>query len=257
METGKLSKVCWGITNACNSKCLYCRNDYEVKSNNLADDIIVLNNLLELGVRELDLSGGDPLMLPIKHITKLLEITKSHGIKTTITTNGKLLVQETLSMLKGLVDYISLSVSSFNDNINSVMGCAERNNNFLNSRIDMVNNAGIPLRINTIVTKPNINSLHDTGVKLIDKSIIEWAHLQYTNQGNNYNDLFKVSDIEFIIKSTDVERTFPHLNVTRRTKKQLENDYFLVSPNGWLRIAQDGKYKRQVNLKTVDVKNYL
>lgn len=98
------------LTYRCNAKCGFCdiweRPSPYVTLENCKENLLQLK---KLGVKVIDLTGGEPLLH--REIDQLLKIAKELGFITTLTTNG-LLYPKWAEKLKGLIDMLHFSLDS-------------------------------------------------------------------------------------------------------------------------------------------------
>jgi MoaA/NifB/PqqE/SkfB family radical SAM enzyme len=101
------------VTYRCNATCSFCdiweRPSPYVTLENATEN---LRDLAKLGVKVVDFTGGEPLLH--RQIAELLEIAKSLGFITTLTTNT-LLYPKNAERLKGLVDMLHFSLDSVDE----------------------------------------------------------------------------------------------------------------------------------------------
>jgi len=102
------------LTYRCNAYCDFCHfGDHEAfRGSRHADTELVLRNLSDLyklGVRFIDLTGGEPLLHP--DVGVIAAAAKNHGMRTSITTNG-LLYPKFAERLRGNVDLLHFSLDS-------------------------------------------------------------------------------------------------------------------------------------------------
>jgi MoaA/NifB/PqqE/SkfB family radical SAM enzyme len=98
------------LTYRCNAKCGFCdiweRPSPYITVENFEENLIALK---KLGVKVIDLTGGEPFLH--REIDQLLELAKKHGFITTVTTNC-LLYPKWADKIKGLVDMLHFSLDS-------------------------------------------------------------------------------------------------------------------------------------------------
>ncbi len=98
------------LTYRCNAKCGFCdiweRPSPYITLQNFEENLIALK---KLGVKVLDLTGGEPLLH--REVDKLLLMAKNMGFITTLTTNG-LLYPKWAEKIKGMVDMLHFSLDS-------------------------------------------------------------------------------------------------------------------------------------------------
>ncbi len=101
------------IEGRCNSRCLYCpswrsANPPEISGERWKD---IFDQLWDLGVKELVLSGGEPLLR--KDIPELVAYASDLGFTVSLLTNGILLTNRLASLLaESGLDYLNLSLDS-------------------------------------------------------------------------------------------------------------------------------------------------
>lgn len=112
----------WEITNSCNLHCKHCISDSgkkrpnELNTNNIIKGV---HNLHELGCKEINFTGGEPLFR--KDFFDILEFCKHMGIKTRFITNGSLITQHNVKKIKNHVSIIGISLDGANEKLNDVI----------------------------------------------------------------------------------------------------------------------------------------
>lgn len=188
-----LKRVVISLTDRCNLKCRHCYNgDNFSRSLNQLDYIneTFSNDLKELGVQHIGLTGGEPLLV----WDKLLEVTsvlKKNKFSILLTTNGLLLNKEKMDILidKG-INWIQVSIDGIDKEKHEFI----RGNNTFNKIIKLFGDIDY--------SKYNIIPM-------------------YTINKNNYMDIEKFIKMmtQMNVKRIGFERYIP---VTTRYKEQLE-----------------------------------
>ena len=136
------------ITDACNLRCKHCmveanadnRNSWDILSLNKIQGL--MEDLKELNVNEIRLTGGEPLLNP--EFFDILNLLKLNGFKVQTQTNG--------------LDSIFLSLDGLKDSHNDFRG-----NNFsfdsVIKAIKLFIKFGMKVRVNTVIHKKNIPDL--------------------------------------------------------------------------------------------------
>lgn len=108
------------VTSACNYNCTYCHNEWEPKliplakpESRLIDALILAAK--ELGAREVDLTGGEPL-LEMDRVEMILDSAKKHGLWTNLTTNGFYLQENMENLRKRGLNEIHIHIPSLDPN---------------------------------------------------------------------------------------------------------------------------------------------
>jgi MoaA/NifB/PqqE/SkfB family radical SAM enzyme len=83
----------WYVTLRCNQRCIFCNiphtNDGSPQREPRMDQVAEnLRDLRRLGVKVIDITGGEPLLY--RHLLEMLTLAKKHRFMTSVTTNGML-----------------------------------------------------------------------------------------------------------------------------------------------------------------------
>jgi len=100
------------ITRACNLRCIHCYNrsgENPEKVLDLGTVERMMIDLKNLGIRFLDIIGGEPLVYP--HLLKVLELAKANDLKAMINTNGVLATREMVKRIKEVYPDLLVGVS--------------------------------------------------------------------------------------------------------------------------------------------------
>ena len=99
------------VTQKCNLRCGYCLADGgESAVNELTDDELfnILSYAAEVGIQDIDFSGGEPLTRPV--FPEMLEFCYNKDLNVLLATNGTLIDDKFAKLLKKAIDYISLEI---------------------------------------------------------------------------------------------------------------------------------------------------
>ena len=101
--------VCWSPIVSCNLFCEYCLDDKTLSSRGVDNRLSIARVLCNSAVRCIDISGGEPLLLP--ELPRLLSTLRSAEKALSITTNGWFL-EEKLNSISPFLDGIRVSLDS-------------------------------------------------------------------------------------------------------------------------------------------------
>jgi pyrroloquinoline quinone biosynthesis protein E len=172
------------LTHRCPLQCPYCSNPLQLDRRSAELDTEtwkrVFTEANELGVLQLHLSGGEPTVrqdLPeiVRHCAQL-------GLYTNLITSGVLLDDRKLQVLADAgLDHVQLSFQDVDPiNADRIAGFTGGHQKKL-ALGKAVNALGLPLTVNTVVHRNNIQSIEATVDLAIDMGArrIEIAHTQY------------------------------------------------------------------------------
>ncbi len=143
------------VTNQCNLRCRHCYNESDIRCNDfmtLDNYKIVIDNLLSLGVKKVQLIGGEPFFdKPL--LKDMLDYTVGKFPLIEIFTNGTLMSTEWFKYLSKNDIHVALSVYSYDENMHdAVTGCkgsfAKTNNT-----IKELKRLGITYRVCNVLMK--------------------------------------------------------------------------------------------------------
>lgn len=80
-----IENVDWQITSRCNRSCGYCYGPSKGDDLPLENLKMIVDILISQGVRQIGITGGEPLLYP--KIEELIGYIKSHGISIYLSTN--------------------------------------------------------------------------------------------------------------------------------------------------------------------------
>ncbi len=146
-------KVFLEITSKCNMYCLHCWHNGEKHYSDYTykELIYLLFELYEIGVIELNITGGEPL--EYVYIKKLLRVAKRLFPGMTISTNGKNLIPEISEFLSNLkLHYINISIDGIGEDYqklrkNCTFEVVDANIKTLRSKME---NVGIGVTLNKL-----------------------------------------------------------------------------------------------------------
>lgn len=207
--------IAWEIQAACNMGCPFCySSSYNRLLRREADDRVTLRQVqaglqtldkANLGIELINWSGGEPL-LRHKELPALLKSSRAHGFRNVVSTNAMFSVipeigdrndrirsnerfHAFLKELEPYLDCLAVSLDSADKEINNnVMrlrpnGAQGSDEHFDDVRsligLFRANKYGIRLKINTIVTRKNIDQgVEDIGELLVDLPCV-WKLVQF------------------------------------------------------------------------------
>jgi pyruvate-formate lyase-activating enzyme len=149
------------VTDLCDARCHYCHfgntkaNDgrrHFVEVNEVKQN---LTSLHDMGVRFVDFTGGEPLLHP--KIMLLLEMAKSLGFLTGLTTNGTL-YQRYADTLRSVVDYLEFSLDAADSQLHQRLREGTRFERVLEN-LELARSLGVRPTVNMTVSHDNVSEI--------------------------------------------------------------------------------------------------
>jgi MoaA/NifB/PqqE/SkfB family radical SAM enzyme len=144
---------------SCNLRCPHCCSSSAPGEWQEQDESLLaraIADAVNLGYQVVSISGGEPLLY--SGLPSLLQETRRHGMRTTITTNGLLLDERRIELLIGKVDLLAISLDGAPDRHNSMRN-ASRAFQTMRSRLCSLRSSGIPFGFLFTLTHENIDDL--------------------------------------------------------------------------------------------------
>lgn len=109
----KLREIIWEITGRCENKCSYCGSK-EVWNEEIDEKKIVkiAEEIAKYPPEEIDISGGDPLLVSYETHKKVVKILKDAGVKVKILINPKSYIPSAHDKIILLYDWMGVSVNT-------------------------------------------------------------------------------------------------------------------------------------------------
>jgi len=159
----RIVSIIFDVTNRCNLRCRHCYNDSGAKR----DDELTFEEIkksvdtfADAGVLNMVVSGGEPLLHP--RIFDIIEYIRSKPMSCIIFTNGTLITEDVVKKFKELsIVSVAMSIDGAtpetNDSFRGVKGSFEKTR----KAIEMMLEAGIPVRINVCLHKGIVDEFND------------------------------------------------------------------------------------------------
>jgi len=262
----------WHFTSKCNYSCKFCSRQ------NCTSDLIslkcvdsILTHLKNLGIEKLNLVGGEPMMHSLFY--DLIRLAYEKDFVVCVTTNGSFLNKNTIQKMQPYVSWIGISIDSVSDITAAEMGRGNGHHlAHIKEIVRFIHEAGIKLKINTVVTKQTKDE--DMRDVIAELSPSRWKVFQFLTIAGQ-ND--KVSS-EFSISSEEFEQYCERhrlLNLGKGPEKNISpvfesadcmaDSYFMIDAHGLVEINTPSKVIRvpiedvtndNIN-KILNLKNYI
>lgn len=245
MQQVKPINVSWLISDKCNYSCKFCFMPSKRKSVSFEEAIKILENLATSGVKKISFGGGEPLLLD--HIIHLIIEAKKMGLMTMLLTNGSLLSLDKINDLKDCLDWLSLPLEGPDEKSNILMtrppGHFQRVMKILEYCRDQTN---IRTKINTVVTKRNIDSVTDIIDIVVRFKVSRWKLFQFYPirfRAKCYKNLFEIDQNTFNKLKFNLGPRLEKLNASFSIESinDLQCSYITLSADGFVYVSAGDK----------------
>ncbi|WP_312338421.1 putative heme d1 biosynthesis radical SAM protein NirJ1 [Anaerospora hongkongensis] len=180
--------IAWNITRTCNLNCVHCYSNSDAKKYDgeltTQEAKQFIDDCAAFKVPVLLLSGGEPLIRP--DVYELVEHAKKVNIRTTFSTNGTLIDQETAKRIKSLgVGYVGISLDGLgnaNDQFRGQAGAFDRALEGIRNCLRIGQRVGLRFTIN----RYNFHDLENIFHLIKEEAIprVCFYHLVYSGRGS-------------------------------------------------------------------------
>jgi MoaA/NifB/PqqE/SkfB family radical SAM enzyme len=210
-----IERVCFNFQDKCNMNCPYCYIPFTRERVELDRCIAVVKRCAELGVKVITFGGGDPFLL--SGFSELLKQTANLGIEIHIDTNGTRLSNKDYNLVEETTSLIALPLDGPNGEIHAAMRESGDHFQVVLRHLEILRNRTIKVKINTVVSSLNYQSIIEIGEILKSYRINIWSLYQFWPlhnarfEKNKYNlpDAFFDNLIKEILTSKNPFRIEP------------------------------------------------
>ncbi len=198
LTPGKPHHAQWLITRKCNYRCVGCNVWKEQDRKELSTEEVKkgLDILRDLGIVELVVSGGDPLLRD--DIGEILDYASDRFV-TTVYDNGSMAAKKIDCLRK--VDFVAISIDSIdeakNDYIKAVPGAWKK----ATQAVENLHREGINVSVTPTISQKNLYEIIDITNYFTGKGIPVWFCLYSYDMSVDANQLFRIgkANDEFVI----------------------------------------------------------
>jgi radical S-adenosyl methionine domain-containing protein 2 len=265
-QAKQFKSVCWNITSRCNEQCDFCYRDDQTADLSCEENKNVLENIIKIGVEKISLIGGEPLLYD--GLFQLVEYGKSidpHLIFS-ITTNGKLLVDNDHIVNEFLLrkvishfDWITFSLEGGDVAIQTESGRSSQHFARVATLLNYLenNNCTNSVKINTVVSKKNIDFLQELADYISNFTIRRWKLMKFLPSRYSAKDnigTYEVSEEQFDHIVNDLKKCMKQygIKITKDSKCDYLKSYINISSNGELVEYNGTKYNKVFDFKKID-----
>ncbi len=240
--------VIWETTQACDLACVHCRACAQPLRSalelNTEEAKRLVDEVRQLEAPVLVLTGGDPLKRP--DIFELVEYASTNGVRISLTPSATpLLTREAIRRLKGCgLARLAVSLDGPDAQVHDAFRRVSGSYDWTLSAVRRAREVGLPVQINTTITRHNLQYLDAMIALLGQLDIVLWSvfFLVPTGRGSAI-DLISAEEFEFVfeklyetsrqvsfdIKSTEAQH-YRRFRLQRRTEEKRRGNSHPLSP---------------------------
>lgn len=238
------------ITDKCNYHCKYCfvnfpRKDLSLQeAKHIIDEIKHYFSINDIRNGRINIAGGEPMLYP--YIDDVIRYIHEQGIKCSIITNGSRLTEDFCKRMAGMLDTIGISIDAATREGNIRVGRCNVGGvpdfDRLECISDMMRSYGIKLKINTVVSKLNLNEDMASVYRRLKPNKIK---LFYMHVIDNIN-----GDVKTLVPTREEYEDFVMRNMLEdcdiviEGPESMENAYFMINPEGEVYMNDNGVEKK-------------
>lgn len=148
------------VTNRCNLKCKHCvytSGEWDMPDMTLETVKKIIPALKNLGVEEVHITGGEPLVN--KEFFEIARCLHENGFGTRVQTNGILITPDIAKRLKECgIEYVLISIDGLEKTHNSFRN-NDKSFDYAIKAVKICLEAGLYTRVNTVINKSNVQDL--------------------------------------------------------------------------------------------------
>jgi len=263
--------VVWDSTKRCNLDCIHCGSqENQQKELNTKEIEDVLDQLASFGVRNFQITGGEPLLR--EDFIEVVNYAAKKGLNTSFASNGYYIDEDKVkSVSKANVSLIQISIDGIKEVHNSIRKNQESFDKAINAIELLKKHSDAKIGVSTVVMPQNIDTLGQLEGTLISLNIDFWniGTVMPVGKAKDNTSLFLSKEqfsclMRFIIDSKkainiEIGENFPYLGkwekAIRRTPKICPIGIFscCIGVNGHIRGCPDQPdtdYYREGNIQT-------
>lgn len=173
------ARVCFNFLAKCNMVCPYCYCPFDANEAGIDTWKRIIDHIARWGTKSITFGGGDPFLYD--DFPELLSYTAQSGRISIIQvdTNGICLAKGDYPLIKATVDLLGIPLDGSNSEIHRSMRLHASHFDIVHRLLGDLTEAGVSIKINTVVSKKNIDDLENLAEVLSLFQIKIWSLYEF------------------------------------------------------------------------------
>lgn len=229
------------VIGVCNYRCEHCFDRCLTHEFRTPQEWMpVLDHLKGMGIEKVNIAGGEPFLYP--HLREMCALLKSMGFKVSIVSNGSRITEDILSDLRGLVDWIGLSIDSPDEDDEILIGRHVRGVMHVDNvrkTSALIRSFGIKVKINITVVRRSWNKDFMPFLEEIGADRVKvFRALTLKGANDDIPDTWSITDDQF---ADFVRRHGGCRNIVFEDNEDMEGSYLMFDPIGRWMVDKGGE----------------
>jgi len=251
-------RVIFNFADRCNMRCPFCYIPFDGTAGTEQAAKQIIGRIAEWNLTNLTFGGGDPLMY--EYFCDLAEYARDilgKKVLIQVDTNGLKLNAQAIRRLGSVVDVIGLPLETTSPSTAMRMRLKDDYPILIQDRIKELNSAGIPVKVNTVVTADKLGDLTYVGQLLTEYAIKLWSLYQFWQIKPSPGAGLEKQLIPTVVFRKIVEsltQLFPGLRIESGAVDERRASYFFVTQTGrcyTVRMSDPPKTHEYVELGSI------
>lgn len=242
----------------CNFKCKHCfvkKCNEELSFENIKIIIDKISKWSKANNKHtrINLAGGEPLLS--KNLQKIIDYIYSKQLKVSIITNGYYLTEEFIKANKNKLSMIGLSIDSFDENINKMIGRCNGTNTLsfeqFKKLCETIKENKIKLKINCCISALNIKEAIGVKIKKLLPDRVKFLRVMTNHLDILTSNIVKISDdqwLRFRQKNKNIAK-----ETVFEDNPYMMNNYLIIDSKG--NISRDNLHLKNNSILVQTVKD--
>lgn len=158
--------------------------------------------------------------------------------------------------IEEFTDYITLSLDALDDDVNNNLGRGIEHGKHIIELLDYIQYKNIKVKLNSIVTKKNIENIKEV-INIVKQYKIErWKLFKFISlRGKaieNQNE-FEIDELQYEKLINEVKNAKLNCPIVECKEEEIEEEYLLVNPIGDFIITDNGEDKIICNFENINI----